>query len=474
MYNSRVTYELKKKSLRNLIDQRITKFELPDALIEELVESISAFNISQRLQFGHDLIDSSVNIPENVLTKKKSLNHILKTSSLTLYALSKIIFSRRVKATDDGIALVYSLPFDHIPKANKKNQVSDFIDKKLLAHNIDLPSSYLIQSGKLLNRKNTNREKYVTYIGIEILIQLKASKLNKLNTVAYNYLKWLRLVCNDNLFLLIGPEFIIDYDAFSKVSKDEYRLLITTQSQILKTPISFKLLIGARKLMFWYSNNSETIKKRSDKKIQDTDYSYLKNDHIDVHFVWTVEWGRVLTKITQKPVFAIGPIIFKELNLENSNYRSINSQRKITVFDVTPKEKAFSESFYSPDNLIIFIQNIFISANKSNPEVIVQLKNKRKFKKDDSVKYRKFLKSMKGKISFISPKFDMESLILGSDLIICVPYTSPALIAANLNIPAVYYWPDNGYLLKKEIDGIEVLIGAEDLKAFISKSIGYP
>jgi polysaccharide biosynthesis PFTS motif protein len=65
-------------------------------------------------------------------------------------------------------------------------------------------------------------------------------------------------------------------------------------------------------------------------------------------------------------------------------------------------------------------------------------------------------------------------VVLESDLVICVPYTSPALIAQKYKIPVVYYWPSDDYLLEKEIDGIRVIIGKEDLVTDINNTIGYP
>lgn len=278
----------------------------------------------------------------------------------------------------------------------------------------------------------------------------------------------------DKHFLFIGPEYIIDLNAFSETRKYKSEILITTQSQILKLPISFKILTNAKKLMFWYSNNSKPIILKSERQAQLSDYSYLFNKHIDIHLVWTSEWARELAEITTKQVFAIGPIIFKRLDSRKVNITLKKTEKIVTVFDVTPKERAFSKSFYSTFNMINFIKSIISAVDESNHKLAIQLKNKRRFKREDSKIYKKFLKTVKNRITIISPDSDVERVVLESDLVICVPYTSPALIAQKYKIPVIYYWPSDDYLLEKEIDGIRIIIGKEDLVADINNTIGYP
>lgn len=456
------------------LNQKLRRFHLPSILIEQILENASAIYLTEKLKSGSSINSDAIDSLENSITKRNIFSLIMKTTLLTLFAIYKIIFSKNHRSVKNNIALVYSLPFEHIPRTNEANVISDFFDEQLIKLKLKLPSCYLIQSGSLINYRNSEREKYVTHIGIEILKQLSINKISKLNMILISYIKWLRLIYVDKHFLFIGLEYIIDLNAFSGTRKHKPEILITTQSQILKLPISFKILTNAKKLMFWYSNNSKQIILKSERQAQLSDYSYLFNKNIDIHFVWTSDWARELAEITNKQVLAIGPIIFKRINCRKVNLSSKKIERIVTVFDVTPKKRAVSKSFYSTVNMINFIKSIISAVDESNHKLIIQLKNKRRFKKEDSRNYKKFLKTVKNRITIIPPNSDVERVVLESDLVICVPYTSPALIAQIYKIPVVYYWPGDDYLLEKEIDGIRVIIGKEGLVTDINNTIGYP
>lgn len=460
--------------LSKLLNQKLIRYNLPTVIIEQILENISAINSTWIRKYDNNINFVAVNNKENWISKKQILICFNKTSLLTLFAICKIMLSKKNSNINDTVALVYSLPFEHISRTNRENKISDFFDEQLLNLKFDLPSRYLIQTGKLINFGNSAREKYVTHIGIEILEQISINKISKLRMILINYIKWLKLIFIDKNILFIGPEFIIDLNAFSGTWKDKPEILITTQSQILKLPISFKILTNAKKLMFWYSNNSRQIISKSERQSQLSDYSYLNNKHIDIHFVWTSKWAKELAEITNSQVFAIGPILFKKIDSRKVDFAVKKKEKIITVFDVTPKEKSVPTSFYSTINMIDFIKSIISAVDKSNHKFVIQLKNKRRFNKEDSRNYRKFLKTVNNRITIISPNSDVEEVVIESDLVICVPYTSPALIAQKYRIPVVYYWPSNDYLLEKEMDGIRIIIGKEDLAAELNNIIGYP
>jgi polysaccharide biosynthesis PFTS motif protein len=467
-------YEFIKNSISTKVATKFSRLQVPEVIVDEVINHISALIITQHLKNEGRFLINNNHIPDDIISFNRSIKLFAKATFITLFALLKIFLSQTKLYEKTNVALVYSLPFNHIPKNNDIDQISKFIDDSLLKVQINLPSKYLIQTNKLINREETSREKFVPHLGTELLLQVNIKKFKKAQVIVSKYIEWIRLILRDNLFLFVGPEFIIDHFVYSNISKTQYKILITTQSQIFKTPISFKLLKDATKIMFWYSNNSKPIQLKRDKSEFTSNLNYLNNGEIDLHFVWTSSWAAELANIVKKPVIAIGPIIFKKLNLNQEEPKLMNSQKILTIFDVTPKNNCSSESFYSFKNMVNFTNSVISAANEVNLGLILQLKNKREFKKDDSLNYKKFLKTIENKIVQISPNLDIDQLIMDSDLVVCTPYTSPAVIAQHFGKPVVYFWPDNNYSLLNEMDDIKVIIGIEELKAFIIKVLGYP
>jgi polysaccharide biosynthesis PFTS motif protein len=447
---------------------------LPPLIMQELIEKIQAINtINSLIKGNNSLFKLESDINESY-SNKRALIDGLKTTTIVLFALIRIAFSKSREEQKKYTSLVYALPFSHIPTTNDQNQISEFIDENLGKAGIEIPDKYIIQNNKLFNISKSGREKYVFHIGVEVLTHSDIRMKIKFKNLVLNYVKWIRLVKINKIFSMIGTELIIDNFAFSNPSKLNYKLLITTQSQILKTPLSFKILTNSKKVMFWYSNNSRQIHIKNDVDRKLIDYSYLNNKLIDLHFVWTESWAKELTFLTGKQVISIGPILFtRMLNPSIRTYEK-DFRRVLTIFDVTPKKNVDKLSFYSTANMMQFTKVVLEVVKDTNFDIKIQLKSKRSFQRDDCNVYVNYLKSIRDKVIRVSPNTNIESLIRESDLVVCVPYTSPALVAQFFKKPVAYFWPNDNYLLEKEVDGIEVLIGIEQLKAFISKTLGYP
>lgn len=94
---------------------------------------------------------------------------------------------------------------------------------------------------------------------------------------------------------------------------------------------------------------------------------------------------------------------------------------------------------------------------------------KRKYSKGDSAEYRNYLESKRNLIEQLRFDSDLAREILNSDLVICVPFTSPGLVATHLGIPTIYYSSSQEYDLSHE--SIRVISGRESLKKFLRQEI---
>ena len=150
--------------------------------------------------------------------------------------------------------------------------------------------------------------------------------------------------------------------------------------------------------------------------------------------------------------------------------------RSIAIFDVTP----FRNSRYVmhveeleylvPKTCIAFVQNIRDIAIQEN--FICWYKAKRDIGTLIHPSYRKLLQEMfdSSDVSIIDPGTSPYDLILSSSLVICLPFTAPAIIARELGKPVCYYDP-TGTIEKNHpaAHGIPIIGSKEILLSWIKE-----
>jgi polysaccharide biosynthesis PFTS motif protein len=267
---------------------------------------------------------------------------------------------------------------------------------------------------------------------------------------------------------MVGPEFIVEIPAIKSRINRQSEVLITTQSQLLSTPLVFKSNLKAGRVMYWYSNNSMQITKQ---KSVNLDYSYLSQSVISEHFVWTSTWGKFLEeRNTNAVITVIGPILFKNLSKYGKSEKINRSQtKKLLIFDVTPKKNAGEDSIYSEKEMTQFVSDIAGTTTAVYSNALIKLKPKRKYTSDDSIAYCDFLEANSSSIQILKWDSDIGNEISKSDLVICVPYSSPALIAKHLGIPTIFYTPSLDFKLDPIHEDILVVQGSTELRRFLEK-----
>ena len=83
--------------------------------------------------------------------------------------------------------------------------------------------------------------------------------------------------------------------------------------------------------------------------------------------------------------------------------------------------------------------------------------------------YRDFLKSQTSNIKMLMWDCSIVNEILNSDLVICVPFSSPALISKHFGVPTVFYSPSVDFHLGQINEGILVIQGLGVLQLFLKK-----
>jgi polysaccharide biosynthesis PFTS motif protein len=149
-----------------------------------------------------------------------------------------------------------------------------------------------------------------------------------------------------------------------------------------------------------------------------------------------------------------------------------NHKFTITVFDVTPTElPIYQASIYSVGSTLHFLEDIEMVQNllrdSSSQGITWMLKSKRHYSKNHSPQYINRLQSMN--LSSIDPKMDLYQCIGNSNFVVCVPYTSPAIIAQELGIPVCYFSSSTDFDLLESLDGILVHKSVESLVIHIER-----
>ena len=114
-----------------------------------------------------------------------------------------------------------------------------------------------------------------------------------------------------------------------------------------------------------------------------------------------------------------------------------------------------------------FLEDVVNVVSFSSPPVQIRLKPKRKYTSGEDREYIRLVKSLRTKMEVLNPTQDLARIINDASLVICAPFTSPALLAKYLGRPVVYYSPSDQYHLPATHEGIQVMVGSMDLQEYV-------
>jgi polysaccharide biosynthesis PFTS motif protein len=283
--------------------------------------------------------------------------------------------------------------------------------------------------------------------------------------------------------LLIGSSSYLEGKCLQTLI-DKFRLdlfLVCTQSQLVNQPsiFYFAKFHKFRTSMLWYSDNSLPLVSKSDYKIYRYDLSYLECRNIEMHYVMSKQFKKILSYYNQKKnIKVIQPFsFFYKYPLEiSSSLVSNDKSFKIAYFPVTPMRNTPSDNFYSSTNLEKDLQRLIevVDTFKGNKiEIELILKPKRQFTKTHSLKYAKLISEFQnmGLLTSISASSDPVRICKGMDLVICTPYTSVALLSKYLKVRSVYFIDRGSLTFFNPEPTIPLINGKIDLQRYINKCL---
>jgi hypothetical protein len=204
--------------------------------------------------------------------------------------------------------------------------------------------------------------------------------------------------------------------------------------------------------VMWYSTNFKlfAFKHESFSEIFPP-FRYMRTDH---HWVWTKGQGETL-KVLQPnaQVHVVGPILWyireapwamdpKDINLF-----------KIGVFDVSPVTREWEKGFglvynyYQTAHMMAFIDELLAAvdglAERRGMPVSVRIKHKRDAQPIHDPVYLKHIVQLEHdqRLEVAPSDSNLFQFVSECDLVVVIPYSSPAYVAAHCGVPAVYYDP---------------------------------
>lgn len=203
--------------------------------------------------------------------------------------------------------------------------------------------------------------------------------------------------------------------------------------------------------MIWYSMNVIPLKYKQD----GIDWPVPNYRHINVgsHWLWSDYYKSYFDSIGMSGVKEVVPPVLWYLNKENNNPDLDSKVINIVVFDVTPIDPIHGDSlglvniYYDFNVMSSFVCGILQEAKRLEKSigktVCVYLKTKREYHKIHDPRYIKLLDKFEkaGDISIISHQTDIYELILSADFTVTIPNSSPPMVSAYCNKPAIYFDP---------------------------------
>ncbi len=261
-----------------------------------------------------------------------------------------------------------------------------------------------------------------------------------------------------------------EYSIWFILSRSNALTLVTTQTHLKKSPTAFFVEDrNLTKVMLWYSSNFRQFQIPESEYDIDAFGSNLRENY-NMHFVWAPEDVDYLKQKGVHQVTAVGSIVFQE----PEKRIHVASRRTITYFDVTPYLN--STDIYSSENSILTLDSIIKVCKNLETQlqesIVINLKPKREYKKSHSSKYLNYLAGLEkgNQIKSIRPIENIYKLISSSRVVICFPFTSPALIAKELEVPVIYLLiSKNKEILPSEMHGIPLVTDTVELRKFLEK-----
>ena len=262
------------------------------------------------------------------------------------------------------------------------------------------------------------------------------------------------------------------WESYISQRRDELFLATTLSTMInLYPPFTLQKHDLITKIMFWYSTNIKPISFQGNTATNPEYLNHLET-HFDRHLVWDLSHKEFLIKFNMNDVRIRGSILFQPQLVDRMSKKS----NQILFFDITPLEDA--EGFYNEKMSLDTVNSLVnvIGTIKEKYDIVIELlvKPKRKYSSIFSKAYTSRIKMLEhhNYIKLLDPNSNLYKEISKAEIIVCPPFTSPAIIARELNVPVCFFTKaSNDWNLPKIENGFEVIRTEQTLMNFVINNL---
>lgn len=433
----------------------LDKHKLDFFFRQKIIDDIGIMNLSNKLCSSEKII---LNAPEifliNLKKKGYKINfffskflfaiNILKKIFIFLAKYFLILINSLILKNNfiNNSIFFFSVTNEGLPDSNKQKVKNNcFINWYLTKYKINHKYVYILTSK---NKKNYKKYYFIN----NFRPSLNYNEFKKFN---FEILSFLSNVFKN--FKKIKIESLIFFDEYidyllinSCQKKNLPKKIIFNNSSTLKRPIWTESYLKKKLTVefVWYSTNNGIHQLNQKKSFWQSLINW------PVYVIWDKYHLEILKKIDcQNFKYKIaGNINYKDISKNfnlNKKSKKIISIFDFFAFDDGDPRKDLDTFFYPHDyynnRLIDDFYNSIIKLSKLKDTIFIIKNKKRDIRNKYFIENYKFLFDNKDKFIFADISLDPAKIIKKSDYCISLPFTSPAIVAKNLNVPSIYYDP---------------------------------
>jgi hypothetical protein len=439
----------------------------------------------------YDSLNGEISVKASYLGKS-IIKFLIQWFYVLLFHIEALLFFTKKYNNKSTIVFGVDIPplFDYI---NKDKEFIDFCKNGPIAPLNDA-SSLIVECKQNYISKQPN---YIQYHNnpLRILIRRNGISITDFLFFIALHIKsaflYFKSIFSFSLMAILDVDFAQHAMIVNLDKRRSIESVITTVSNIFSQPLWMSSLLNKsfRSHMVWYSQNSIFIFTNKTGVFKDADpvFRYIM---VDETWVWTKKFSDLLKIKGVCGIFhEVGPITWHLPRQEKARITSNNSLH-ICIFDITPIHDKMAETigvarlngsslpkeyerfdYLNPETISKFVTDIVSTVklleSENGRRISVSLKHKREHVEKHDNRYLNLIKDMvnNDEISLIDSRVNLYSLISNIDVAIVVPYTSVAYVADSLNVPSIYFDPNQEIIpIYEETNNIAFASGKDDLK----------
>jgi len=355
-----------------------------------------------------------------------------------------------------------------VPAANLLNEGGCHFENFCTSGNIELlthAKKYIVQidsSTKIANKKNFIYDRYP----LLALLSHNQYSFSERIKFLWNHIKilfgFIWTVFKNPIMCLLWRDYGLHSSAMVLNEKFLIKENLITNTNWLQQYLWMSNLPGKnfKTHLALYSLNSGALRYKGVSAL--ANHPGIKLLRVDSILSWGSYYEQALREeCIYSPVLNVGPILWTLPDKKSQRQIKTKSKINICLFDVTPKRNRdfkkleLVENYYSLENCKLFVSETIsaVKAVEADLKVIfeIKIKHKRKisgFEDDLYLTYIDELVESSEKIKLLPEDSNLWTIVANCDLVVAIPYTSPAYVAEYLGIDAVFFDPsgllDNG------------------------------